>query len=355
MVKFTVRNSEVGTRGSKRALLRDLTTVRVFEKYGAKLVDAHGNVTGEKDEVPPGCVVVFLSEIGLCASVSVLRHFANDYFRSKSGIKAFLEGAASRQGRHHGNAHERTYLSGEKYPRTELQFWDANYAGMGYVYKLPLHYERRLEPPEYGPTKGEIYPEIQHNSSLKTLDEVMRKLGSGVYIIASCLVSKNQASRSVYPAPRPLPMSFPRAITKSAYWLPERGWKGVAAARTRGTISLGIHRSVGQNIKRRVTHPHRPGTPRRTHVPYFKNVPLKRRFKIRVDEVLRRMSRNANTVNLNKLIPQMNATVNVNKLRRTLYYLKNPDEFFATRNANNKLKFNNTPRLNKAAFIHSLL
>lgn len=368
MVKLKLKNSRVKTRGTRASNLRDETTVRIFREHGrtAKLVDAHGSLVKANkpafEIVPQNTVIIFLSEVGYCADVVIMRKLQNEYFRTGVGIEKFLMGDAARRGLHYGNAYERTYLPGESYPSISLQFWDARLAGMGWVWKLPLGRKRMEATPssELGPNKSEVYSSTtsilnRRQSSDVLLKDVIKEIGSGVYIIASCLVATEQIQPS-FPAGR-LPMSLPASMKPATYWAKSIGWKRIAPQRTRSTIRIGLHKATGKtpgpSVIKRIP---RPGTKIRTHVPFLTSIPETRKRRINLDTALKRMSRAPNRVNLNTIIPHLNANVNIPKLRRTLKYLQNPNNFFLEHfnsNSTNASNFYNISNINRGAYIHS--
>jgi hypothetical protein len=348
---------------------RDRVVVDTFRKHGAKLVDAHGSLVPMNrsafEEVPPNTVVIFLSEIGYCSSVPIVRQFANDFFTSKTRLEGFFRGAAAFQGRHYGNAYNRTYLPGEKYPSVMLQFWDARKAGMGWVYKLPLTRPRTQNDTENAPAASEVnYPKINNGNNprgphhIVILKDLMTRLGPGVYIVGSCIVPSGQI-QNMYPVGR-LPMSLPARMTPGVFE-PARGWKRIGPIRTRETIRVGLHSGAGVK-KATARRPQRPGTPAMTRVRnVFRSVPARRPGRITVRTALQRLSRVANLVNakklhekLNVMLPYMNANVNTGRLRKVIEYLKNPIEFLSKiNNANATMNFYNTNKLNKGAFIYN--
>ena len=345
---------------------RDQTVVNIFRKRGARLVDAHGSLVSMNQKafetVPPDTVVIFLSEIG-CASLDVMRQLENEFFRHSTTLEAFFRGAAAFQGRHYGNAYNRTYLPGEEYPSVSLQFWDETRTGMGYVYKLPLKRERAIGNNNIAPGINNVnYPlpntgkthigRAPHHRIL--LQKLMLSLGPGVYIIASCIVPPSQIGE-VYPKGR-MPMSLPKRMPAQ---FPESiGWKRVQPKRTRETIRIGLHKGAGVA---KPIRPQRPGTPATTQLKNWQNKRIRRKGRITVRAALQRLSRVANTMNeknlKNRLAimrPHLNANVNMKKLGIVIYYLKRPAEFLKNvNNANTTLAFYNTNNLNKGAFIYN--
>ena len=137
------------TRGEFIALVKEETIVDTFNKYGAKLVDAHGGLlhanvsqTNRFKEVPEDVVIIFLSAFGQCMSISAGRALGNLYFRTIKGLKEFFRGEGGKAEVHHGEILSRTRFPGQKYPDVELQFFDARIPSMGFVWRLPLKYDR---------------------------------------------------------------------------------------------------------------------------------------------------------------------------------------------------------------------
>lgn len=370
MVKIrTLKNSRVRTRGTLVAMQRDQAVVNIFRKNGARLVDAHGSLADMNQKafeiVPPNTVVIFLSEIGYCATTQVTRQLENEFFRSAAKLEAFFRGAAAFQGRHYGNAYSRTYLPGEEYPSISLQFWDETLAGVGYVYKLPLRRDRPINSHNIAPGINNVnYPlsntgtthikRAPHHRIL--LQDLMTRLGPGVYIIASCVVPPGQIGE-MYPHGR-MPMSLP--LRMPSHLPASKGWKHVAPIRTSETIRIGLHKGAGVA---KPTRPQRPGTPARTKIKNWQKKSIRRKGRITVRTALQRLSRVANTVNENDLKnrlaimrPYLNANVDMKKLGNVIYYLKRPAEFLKNvNNANTTLAFYNTNNLNKGAFIYNRL
>lgn len=362
MVKTpSLRNARVVTRGSQLAQVRDKEVINLFRKHGAKLVDAHGTLVGENQKtfevVPPNTVVIFLSEVGYCSSIQTMRQLENNYFRSKIAIERFIQGDAARQGVHYGNAYNRTYLPGEKYPSLSLYFMDENFAGMGYVWKLPLRRER-MEINAYmelGPNSSEVYNGISRTKYI-LLKEVMERLGSGVYIVASCIVPYDQRKEQRYPRGK-LPMNLPRNMGRPNYYTPNIGWKRVAPIRTKNTIRVGIHRAsaISKPVRLRPSVPRTGVTPRPT--PYMRKIKETRKSRIYLNQALTRMSRTPSRVKMGSIIPYMNANINKEKLKKTLFYLKHPKTFIEEyKNKPNMVPaFNKIPELHKGRYIYNRL
>ena len=332
------------TRGEFNALVKEETIVDIFNKHGAKLVDAHGallraNVsqTNRFKEVPEDVVIIFLSAFGQCMSISAGRALGNLYFRSKKGLREFFRGEGGKAELHHGEILSRTRFPGQKYPDVSLHFFDARIPSMGFVWRLPLQYDRTTNISKLNvnipPRTNLIYNNIpRHQNANTRLSEVISRLGKGVYIVSSCLVPSNQAAFNI----GKLPYNLPK------YYKGQR--RGVLM--TRGA----------KPYKKLIWGPKsvRPGTARRTAMPWYPPGVRKTGRYILTKEVLTALSRKPN-LNLNEKFKLMRVNAPKDRLRKVQAILKNNANFVSKLNANSRRQWNSLGPYNKGQFIMNRL
>ena len=373
MVKVRVRsvvNRRIGTRGTVLAKARDDAVVKIFNEHRGKLIDAHGSLVGanrkEFEVVPPDTVVMFMADVGKCAITSATRELENEYFTTAPKIKAFFRGAAAVQGRHYGNTYNKTWLPGEKYPSVMLWFNDETTKNMGYVYPLPLPYRRPVNGGVAPFPKNILYPKVNNGNQPRgpehymLLQDLMHRLGKGVYIVDACIVPPGQIGK-LYPEGR-LPVNLPKRMDPNIY-PPSLGHKRIAPLRTRETIRAGIHKSA-KGALALPKRPPRPGSRIFTHIREGgASAPRRNIQRISIRQALRTLSRAANIESasklynrVNKMLPKMNANVNGSRIAMVAHYLQNPAEFLANWNsANTTANFYNLNKLDRGAYIYRKL
>ena len=317
----------MATRGLTEAIRRERFVEYIFRKYpkGSKLIECHGGLSRQVSpkyaQVPEDTVIIFLSSFGQCMAIERGRHLANEYFTSRKGLLRFFRGEAGFARVHHGEIASRTFLPNEEYPNAWLSFYDAALPDYGHVWKLPLKYKRaettnELKLPRRVVTGNDVYTNIPRSqNSNMTLQDVINKLGPGVYIVNACLVPVNQGNLPHGRLPFNLPMGDPN--------------RRVSVARTRNA------RAYAKTIYGPSPRPPRPGTPVRTWSTLRKR--SLRRPKVAhvtVHEMLTRLGRSGANINLNNWFPRMRANVNREKLRTIQRILQNPNQM------TNKLKEN---------------
>lgn len=330
------------TRGLAEALNVEKKISTIFDLYGAKLVEAHGRLaysggTGTTTPVPPGTVVMFLATPGQCMYIPAGRSIANKFFYSTNTLRnQFFKGKTNIH--HVADILTRTYLPGDPLPNTNLQFYDKDFPGYGYVWKLPLGDPRAIVASnmtrEGVPARGSIYTTIKHGPYARyTLAQVLNELGPGVYIINACLLTSNSKIH---------PIDAPRVSRSDNYF-----GRPIAPRRTREYL----------RYQRIITKPQRtlkPGTVRRTVLPKYKELvkpTMKFKGGLSVSEFLEELNRRPNTMDVNKLRPNVNT--NLNKIRATIKFMKKPQTFLTGLSLKDKLKFLYSKR--RAQFIHSRL
>jgi hypothetical protein len=315
------------TRGLTQAVRRERFVEYIFRKYtkGAKLIECHGGLSRQVSpryaQVPEDTVIIFLSNFGQCMSIEHGRHLSNEYFTSRKRLLRFFRGEAGYARVHHGEIASRTFLPNEEYPNAWLQFYDATIPDFGHVWKLPLRYKRAEESNELRTrtrtvTGENVYTNIPRaQNSNMTLQDVINKLGPGVYIVNACLVPVNQGRLPVGRLPFNLPLGDPN--------------RRVGIARTRNA------RAYAKTIYGPSPRPPRPRTPART-LSVLKSLSARRAKvpHVSVAEMLTRLGRSGANINLNNWFPRMRANVNRDRLRAVQRILQNPKPM------TNKLKEN---------------
>ncbi len=161
----------------------------VYKKHGARLINAHSTMLNNVKQVPKNTVIIFLSNPGYCTSLLLARSTYHDFFETNKNLQKFLNGNVPKNRIYVSNVKNRTHVEGDTYPDLSLTFANKNYKGLAYVRKLPLstqqhvlqHYWEYNRVPKFAETLGPI-----RRGTRTTLSEVIRNVGPGVYIVASC-------------------------------------------------------------------------------------------------------------------------------------------------------------------------
>jgi hypothetical protein len=194
---------------------RESRILKTYEEHGARLVDAHGVLTGTKAVVPPDTVLMFLSEPGYCMLIRAGRRVASNFFENKEGLIQFFKSGGNRKNyKHVSDILKRTHFPGQEYLDTYLEFKDPVSKRLGFIKKLPLtrreiiynHLYNKEQTPTYAETVG---PSV-YGQRLK-LSTILKRRGPGVYIISSCRVSPYQLKlpQNKLPVNVPHPSSWP--------------------------------------------------------------------------------------------------------------------------------------------------
>jgi hypothetical protein len=270
------------------------------------------------------------------------RHLSNEYFTSRKGLLRFFRGEAGFARVHHGEIASRTFLPNEEYPNAWLSFYDAALPDYGHVWKLPLKYKRaettnELKLPRRVVTGNDVYTNIPRSkNSNMTLQDVINKLGPGVYIVNACLVPVNQGNLPLGRLPFNLPVGQPE--------------RRMGVARTRNA------RAYAKTIYGPSPRPPRPGTPVRTWSTLRKR--SLRRPKVThvtAHEMLTRLGRSSANINLNNWFPLMRANVNREKLRTVQRILQNPTTMTNKLKENELRQWNSLNWNQKGPFVSSWL
>lgn len=333
------------TRGLAEAIRRERFVEYIFRKFPgrAKLIEAHGglsrSVTPRYDRVPEDTVLIFLSNFGQCMDIQFGRRLANEYFTSKKGLVKFFRGEAGFARVHHGEIASRTFLPGEEYPNAGLLFYDQRFTNYGYVWKLPLKYTRAELSSEMlverrAVTGANVYNAIPRGPrSDTTLQQVINRLGPGVYIINACLVPTNQGNLPV----GKIPFNLPRGHFARRLGVP----------RTRNA------RAYAKTIYGR--KPVRPGTPAVTSM-FVKSRSARRRVPhVTVQEILTRLGRPGANINLDNWFPRMRPNVNKARLKAIQRIIKNPTNMLSKFNNNQRARWNSLSWNLKGPFVASWL
>jgi len=335
------------TRGQTTSQNLEAKIISTYEKYGCKLVEAHGSlatineVANISSEVPGNTIVMFMATPGRCMYISAGRMVASEFFTTNSGLKTFFKSGERRGWHHTSDILSRTFFPGEKMPNVSLTFFDKDYPSFGYVWRLPLERRNRSslaanlarEPP---PARSEIYTNINHGNSRLLLSTVLRRLGPGVYIINACL-----------------PPGDYKHINHTGSNVPASGWSGIKrkmSTRTREHIRYSPY------IRGKVRPP-KPGSAYRTFLPnagsfwYKVRAPHKLGGKT-VDNFLNALKRNKN-LNFNSWVGQLRPNVNTSRLRQVQNILRKPTNFYNSLTMRNKIKYSTS--LHKPRFIHTKL
>jgi len=336
----------MATRGLTEAIRRERFVEYIFRKYpkGAKLIECHGGLTRKVSpiyaEVPEDTVIIFLSNFGQCMAIERGRHLSNEYFTSRKRLLRFFRGEAGYARVHHGEIASRTFLPNEEYPNAWLQFYDPSIPDYGHVWKLPLKYKKaeeinQLRATTRAVTGENVYTNIPRaKNSTMTLQNVVSKLGPGVYIVNACLMPINQGTLPVGKIPFNLPVGIPE--------------RRVGVARTRNA------RAYAKTIYR--PRPPRPGTPVRT-LSVLRSLSARRPKvpHVTVAEMLTRLGRSGSNINLNNWFPRMRANVNKNRLRAVQRILQNPSNMTSRLKENELRQWNLLTWNQRGPFVSSWL
>ena len=304
--------------------------MEVYKEHGAKLVDAHGVLTGTKEIVPPNTVVMFLARPGYCLLIASSRLIARNFFETKTGLESFLLGNKKNY-KHVSDISRRTHRSGTQYLDMWLEMSDKNAKGIGYVKKLPLTRQQYVAefryqtetPPTFAETSGPIT-----RGHIK-LSDLLRKTGPGVYIVSACRVSKFEAQKKILPTNTPL-TGWPYINTVH----PPR--KGVIARLIKSIPKVPSKTFRGKQLKL-----HGPGP--RNYELFGELMTLKKyrepkTLENKIKNVLTHMSRDPSG-NLRTYIAPLRANTNVTRLQKTLNALKNPSAVFKGLSLANKARY----------------
>ena len=186
---------------------REETIFKTFQEHGARLVDAHGVLTGTKARVPPDTVIMFLTEPGYCILTRAVRRVSSNFFETKRGLEDFFRSGGDRRNyKHVSDILKRTHFAGQEYLDMFLDFKDPTNKTIGFIKKLPLtrrqliydHLHNKGSEPTYAETVG---PSVQ--GQMLKLSTILKRRGPGVYVITSCRVSPH--------VKRNLPMNTPHS------------------------------------------------------------------------------------------------------------------------------------------------
>ena len=168
----------------------------IYKTHGAKLVNAHGSMTGNKKNVPKNTVLMFLSNPGYCTSVLASRKISHDFFEHRNTLDKFMSGNVPKNYFGVSNIKNRTHVPGNTYNNMKLHFIDKEYKSIGYVKKLPLttsqHILQQYLPFNKVPTFAETAGPVRGTRT--KLSNLLSNTGPGVYIIASCRGKNNNTS-----------------------------------------------------------------------------------------------------------------------------------------------------------------
>jgi len=336
----------MATRKLTEAVMREKFVEYIFEKYpkGTKLIESHGglsrHVSPKYAYVPEDTIIIFLSNFGQCMAIERGRHLANEYFMSRKGLLRFFRGEAGFARVHHGEIASRTFLPNEEYPNALLSFYDASIPDYGHVWKLPLKYKRAetsndLKLVRRAVTGENVYTNIPRSqNSNMNLQDVINKLGPGVYIVNACLVPVNQGNLPLGRLPFNLPVGQPE--------------RRVGVARTRNA------RAYAKTIFGPSPRPPRPRTPVRTYQT-LRSLSVRRPKlpHVTVQEMLTRLGRSGANINLNNWFPRMRANVNKEKLRTVQRILQNPKPMTNRLKENDLQRWNSLTWNQKGPFVSS--
>jgi hypothetical protein len=336
------------TRGQTTSKNLEQRIIDTYNRYGAKLVEAHGALATEYEtvnisyEVPENTVVMLMATPGRCMYISAGRMIASEFFTNNNGLMRFFKSGEGTGWHHTADILSRTFFPGEKMPNISLSFFDKRFPSFGYVWKLPIQRRNRStletnlsrEPP---PARSEIYTNINHASNSRLLlSTVLSRLGPGVYIINACLPPGNYKN-----------------MRYTGSNVPKAGWNGIRRTMSTRTRE---HIRYSPYIRGQVRPP-RPGSSSKT----FLLSATSNWYKVRaphtlggktVHDFLNALKRNKN-LNFNSWVGQLRPNVNTNRLRRVQNILRNPNNFYKNLSARNKFLYNMS--LHKPRFIHTKL
>jgi hypothetical protein len=333
----------IRTRGLQRSENLEEKIVRTYNRFGAKLIEAHGRFTTANEvnnisfEVPKSTIIIFLAKPGRCMFIGAGRILAESYFMNNRNMLNFFRGEAGKLGMHHGEILSRTFFEGEQCPSVNLDFKNNSHPSYGYVWKLPLGRIRSTTGPnleaEPAPLRTEVYTRIQRGSSL-LLKSVVSRLGKGVYIVNACLPPGNAGNINGTNAP-------------------QGGWEN---ERPRAPTTTRERRRFAPFINK-AHRPPRPGTKAKTflppqHIYKIAKPKLLSKPKMTVEQLLRSMSRNPQ-MNISKHFRNLRANVNTSRLFNVQTILQSPNNFVSKLGVAGRVAWRLTS--NKAKFIHNRL
>lgn len=165
--------------------------INIYKKHGAKLINAHGTMLNNIKNVPANTVLMFLTNPGYCTALPLARQVYHNHFETRHNLEKFLKGNVKKNEIHVSNIRNRTHLPFDHYRNMTLTFNDKRFKSLAYVRKLPLTTQQyiseipelnRNKPPTFAETAG---PPIKRGTKTK-LSDILKIVGPGVYIIASC-------------------------------------------------------------------------------------------------------------------------------------------------------------------------
>ena len=355
--------------------LEEARILDVYQRHQAKLIDAHGVLTGTKEIVPPDTVLMFLSEPGYCMLLAAGRSVSRDFFQSKQNLEKFFKsGGNKRNYKHVSDILKRTHFEGEQYLDLSLEMIDTGIKGLGFIKKLPLRRQQYVLNYQYKhditPTFAETTGPLLHGKTVK-LSTILKLAGPGVYIISACRVSKFEATKSSNKLPTNLPHNSSWPYMSPVY----RARRGVIA----NLIKSIPRKKPKPGVKKVLKIPH-PRTKNYSIIAelatlkkYYKPKPLSNKIKnvlthmsrehpISIQDVLTRKSSNtqmnASTTNqIRPYIAPLPANTNVTNLKFTLGILKNKNKvgsLFRTLPRSKQLVFLTQP-LKRGELIYELL
>lgn len=316
----------------------------VYQKHQAKLIDAHGVLTGTKEIVPPDTVLMFLSEPGYCMLLAAGRSVARDFFQSKSNlIKFFKSGNNRRNYKHVSDILKRTHFEGEQYLDLSLEMKDPGIKGLGFIKKLPLRRQQYVSNYQYKhditPTFAETTGPLFHGKNVK-LSSVLKLGGPGVYIVSACRVSQFESKKPENKLPTNLPHKSSWPYMSPVY----RARRGVISNLIRSIPRKKSKPGIKKVLK--IPHPRTKNYPIIAELATLKKysqpkslsnkiknvlVHMSREHPISVRNVLTRKSSNkkmiASTTNqIRPFIAPLPANTNVTNLKFTLGILQNKNK-----------------------------
>jgi len=75
---------------------REDRIIQTYDTYGAKLIYAHGSLTGTKEVVPKNTIIMFLAKPGYCIIEKVAKKVFSDFFENKRGLLQFFKSGNDR-------------------------------------------------------------------------------------------------------------------------------------------------------------------------------------------------------------------------------------------------------------------
>ena len=172
----------------------------IYKKYGARVVNAHGTMLENKKIVPKDTVLMFLTHPGYCTGLQCARTVYHNFFEKRTNLEKFISGNVPPGYMCVSDIKNRTHGPGDQYDNMSLTFQNKKIPGLGYVRKLPLTTQQHIGETYYGknrvPTFAETLGPIKRGTRTK-LSEILKSVGPGVYVIASCRPLKS--NRNIAP------------------------------------------------------------------------------------------------------------------------------------------------------------